>query len=1656
MLLKYLGIGLISLTFWAMTMGVLHAQTVVPATGGSNISADNFATGTWTTLTGPEVHETAPGQFQPGQIRFQAPSGFVWDTGGTAPSVVVTQPKGNRITVTFSSRTSSEIIFDLSGSSSGSPPNNTHSLVFSNFRIRPAAGSPLSSGQIRNAGSSAPGGTRNYGSISMIAGADSNIRVETAPNSSGSVVSAQNIEAGSSITVYSNVRDQFNNFKRNEAATWELQNITGNVAPENLSASAASAVFTGSLVGTATINATSASLNPTSSGTLSVIHSDPATIVLVTEPSSSATAGELFSTQPVIEIHDDYSNIISSDDFTQITANRNNGDGTLQGTTSIPVTDGIGTFTDLHHTLATAIDLIFSAPGFAPVISNSITVSPAAADSLIFAVQPSNANRNIALTPPVEVQIVDEYENYVPQSGTQITLNINSGTGNISGNTALTDANGRAVFNSVSFNQVGSKNLIASGSSLDSSSVSNNFTVANAGSLAGFKIEIFGGGNIPTQTAGTAFNIQITAVDGAGDVLDGTQGRDNFGGSVNLTSNSDFSLATDVSGIGPFVNGVYESHEVELTLSGESTSITATNSAGSEAGSSNLFAVNPAAASPDSSLIIVDNNTLIADGASIADISILLRDQFGNDLIAGGDEVLISKTGAGTLSSITDNSDGTYSATLTAPNAVGSAVLTGTINSENITSSNPEVIFTFDELFTFLVEDVGGGSIGTQTAGTPFNIRITAQDEFGNTVTSFDGSGSTVQLTSNGVISSGGGTTPVFVNGVLNSHSVTLTSTGSLSFTARKTASAETGISNTFTVVPGTASAMTSTISSSESFLQNNGTDFATITVQLKDEFGNNLISGGDIVALSTTAGSLSSVSDNGDGTYTSTLTSGLSTATATITGTINAISITDNAQIFITQFNEWIGEGGGNPSGRTDWGNTSNWSLGSLPTTSQVVFIGGGQTYYPVIDGEDPIIDFLNIESGANVTLFTREITINNELSGLGSFLGNSGIINLGGHSRIANFISGSSTVNLNGSSLQELEGDFTANILNIQNDVLSSDYLEAFTDINIVSGNTLSMSSGSELVALGNINISGELIGNGSIFRFRGDINGTNISTTNTTIHLNGDELQEINGIANIKNFILDNPIGATVNNDLTVTDTLFLTNGILTMAPGFSLVSNTKEGNTENIRSRHEIAGSAGWRTLASPLISSYEDFLDGTVTQGFAGAFYDISSSPGDTLLPNVLYYDETYPGTDNQRWRAPANAANTVTAGRGYFVHFFGDIPADSRYNEPLPDTLEIQGEEHDGNGTEFTFPITYTASADTGWNFIGNPFAATIDWDDGNWIKTNMDNVIYVWDSATNDFLSWNGTAGSLGDGKISPFQAFWVKANGNGPPVLKVNKSSKTTGGIYKKSRNEFPVIGLEIASSDLKKAAHFTFSMEGKTEKDEWDAYRLLPFDTDTYLEFYSTLSNGTQLSINNLPRKFGTNIKIPIHVGGFKDGVPLDDPYIISWPTLQNVPSEWTIELEDLKNGHKLNMREVEGYEFQHRDHSAKAVSNTVSSFRLIEQSNDSRNKAKKEARFLLHISPGADADDLPDKFSLSNNYPNPFNNSTTFKIAVPIEGPLKLVIYDILGRKVTDLVNGSLTAGYHEVRWNAQTAASGIYFARLQSQEAVSIKKITLIK
>jgi hypothetical protein len=93
--------------------------------------------------------------------------------------------------------------------------------------------------------------------------------------------------------------------------------------------------------------------------------------------------------------------------------------------------------------------------------------------------------------------------------------------------------------------------------------------------------------------------------------------------------------------------------------------------------------------------------------------------------------------------------------------------------------------------------------------------------------------------------------------------------------------------------------------------------------------------------------------------------------------------------------------------------------------------------------------------------------------------------------------------------------------------------------------------------------------------------------------------------------------------------------------------------------------------------------------------------------------------------------------------------------------------------------------------------------------------------------------------------------------------------------------------------------------------------------------------------------------------------------------------------------------------------------------------------------------------------PTRFSLNNNFPNPFNPVTTLRYTLPEQAPVTLTIYDLMGREVTRIINTTQEAGFKSVQWNAvdsfgNPVSAGVYLYQIQAGKYLQTKKMVLLK
>lgn len=94
-------------------------------------------------------------------------------------------------------------------------------------------------------------------------------------------------------------------------------------------------------------------------------------------------------------------------------------------------------------------------------------------------------------------------------------------------------------------------------------------------------------------------------------------------------------------------------------------------------------------------------------------------------------------------------------------------------------------------------------------------------------------------------------------------------------------------------------------------------------------------------------------------------------------------------------------------------------------------------------------------------------------------------------------------------------------------------------------------------------------------------------------------------------------------------------------------------------------------------------------------------------------------------------------------------------------------------------------------------------------------------------------------------------------------------------------------------------------------------------------------------------------------------------------------------------------------------------------------------------------------------IPLSYELHQNYPNPFNPSTTITFSIPQKGIVRLDVLDVLGRRITTLVDGVKDPSSHRIDWNGEDrtgtkVSSGVYFYRLETATYTSVRKMVLPK
>ena len=644
---------------------------------------------------------------------------------------------------------------------------------------------------------------------------------------------------------------------------------TGNATAAN---GVATKTITGALAGTVTMEATAAGLTTGTLGAFDVVPGAATQIQLTGSTADLTSGGNRILTAT---IRDAAGNTVTSDNSTVIAFAQASGAGTISGTGNATASSGVATKT-ITGVLAGPVTIEATAAGLTTGTLGSFDVVPGAATQI--ALSGSTANLTSGATRVLTATIQDAAGNTVTTDNTTvIAFAKQSGLGSVSGtgNATATAGVGTKTITGV---LAGPVTIEATSAGLTSGTLGA-FTVVHG---AATRIQLDESGS---TASGDNHTLTATIEDTAGNTVtsDNTTSVafSKTGGAGTVTG---LGSATASSGIATRVVVNAVTGQIDLDA----------QAAGLTAGSAS-YTIVAGNASTLTSTISASPTSIVANGSSTSAITVRLKDAAGNDLAGSGGVVVLGLSGTGSLSAVTDNGDGTYTATLTSPATVGSATVTGTLNAAALAASAGVTYVHGAATQITLAES------GSNVAGNAHTLTATIKDASGNTVTS--DSSTVVAFAKTG----GAGTVTGLGNATVSNGVATKNLTnrlaGQIDVDAQVAGLTTGTASYTISAGPVSPAASDSTVVAAPGVVYANGSDAATITVTLRDA-GGNAISGKTVTLAQGSGGSTVSGggSTNASGVVTFSATNtGVETVTYTATDTTDSITLTDDAAVDFT-----------------------------------------------------------------------------------------------------------------------------------------------------------------------------------------------------------------------------------------------------------------------------------------------------------------------------------------------------------------------------------------------------------------------------------------------------------------------------------------------------------------------------------------------------------------------------------------------------------------------------------------------------------------------------------------------------------------------------------------------------------------------------------
>ncbi|RMH61229.1 MAG: T9SS C-terminal target domain-containing protein [Calditrichaeota bacterium] len=351
-----------------------------------------------------------------------------------------------------------------------------------------------------------------------------------------------------------------------------------------------------------------------------------------------------------------------------------------------------------------------------------------------------------------------------------------------------------------------------------------------------------------------------------------------------------------------------------------------------------------------------------------------------------------------------------------------------------------------------------------------------------------------------------------------------------------------------------------------------------------------------------------------------------------------------------------------------------------------------------------------------------------------------------------------------------------------------------------------------------------------------------------------------------------------------------------------------------------------------------------------------------------------------------------------------------------------------------------------TTPVQQGWNLLGIPVTWSVNWRSMAFADSNGGQftlVQAVQDSIIEDAVFWYtydtdaGTQGykwaPIDEAVAEPWQAYWVFARRPGNLIFSTEAAGLFPDTLFKKASTP------NLASAT--ETFMINISARGKGFNDSRNEFGVAPevkstMEPPSFNEqgrFYFTTNNGQPVT---------RSLKTMRHTEDL-----LEWRGVIETTGKQTVTLSWQPRADQ-------------------QDLHAWLVDNKGQ--HIVDMNRETHYTVEVNGRYVLTFQVSADDSYqpvlLPERFTLYQNYPNPFNPVTTIRFALPADADgarVSVEVYDILGQKVTTLLDAPLKAGYHEVQWKGVSdrkirVSSGVYFYKIQAGRYNATRKMVLIK